>query len=405
MQRPASLPSLRTELLAYVALLALTALVFAVASVVLLYDAVDPATGVLYISLLIAADVAVVVGFGAFKLQRLIVRPLREAAAAAEAIAAGDLRRRVGAQATRELHQLESSVNRMTERLLEEQAQLVRAEKLISVGRLAAGVAHEIGNPLAALNGYAHLLRRGAAADASRLEAVAGVERETARIDRIVRGLLDYARPRRPSPTPVDVNGSLRRVADLLNAQGFLRRVSLRLELANEAPQVHGEPHELEQVFVNLLLNAADAVGDTGVVAIRTTCMPRELLVAGVARRAGDPPGTVMHHPTTPRVRQWLEGEQRPDWILKIVVADSGPGVPEDDAERIFDPFFTTKEPGRGTGLGLAIVARVVENFGGIVWVQRAREGGAAFHILLPVAGSPHRQEREPAPSLAAAHA
>jgi two-component system, NtrC family, sensor kinase len=385
MTRPVSRPSLRTELLVNFAILALAALVFAVATVVLIYDRVEPARGVIHISVLVAVDVMVVVAFGAFQIHRLIVRPLRETAAAAEAIAGGDLRRRIESQASLELNQLADSVNRMTERLLEEQAQLVRAEKLASVGRLAAGIAHEIGNPLGALNGYTHILRGHVAANPMALDAVTGFERETARIDRIVRGLLDYARPRRATPVPIDINESVRHVVDLLSAQGVLRRVSLRLELSNEGPRVHGERHDLEQLFVNLLLNAAHAVEGTGTVAIRTTCMSRATLQDGMVR-AGDSPGASVPHPPSPRVRRWLESEHRPDEVVKIVVADSGPGVPPEDSERIFDPFFTTREPGRGTGLGLAIVLRIVENFQGIVWVQSAREGGAAFHLLLPLA-------------------
>ncbi len=379
------LPSLRTELLATFAVLALAALVFAVASVVLLYDAADPARGALYICLLIAADVLVVIAFGAYRLRHLVLQPLSAAAATAEQVADGDLHVRLADQPSRELQQLAVSVNRMTERLLHEQAQLVRAEKLASVGRLAAGIAHEIGNPLGALNGYAHLLK-AAAQEASAREAVSGVERETARIDRIVRGLLDYARPRRPIPTPIDINDTLRRVVDLLSAQGHLRRVSLVMELANEGPFVHGEQHEMEQVFVNLLLNAADAVEHNGTIAIRTACMPSEMLEAGAPRRSGDSRFTLVPHPPTPRVQHWLGSERRSSWVVKVVVADSGPGVAAEHAERIFDPFFTTKEPGKGTGLGLAIVARVVENLDGIVWVDRAREGGAAFHLLFPLA-------------------
>jgi signal transduction histidine kinase len=383
--RSTPLPSLRTELLATFAILALAALMFAVASVVLLYDAADPTRGALYICLLIAADVLVVVAFGAYKLRHLVLQPLSAAAGTAEEIADGDLHVRLPGQRSRELEQLAVSVNRMTERLLHEQAQLVRAEKLASVGRLAAGIAHEIGNPLGALNGYAHLLQKSAR-DPSAREAVSGVERETARIDRIVRGLLDYARPRRPIPTPIDINDTLRRVVDLLSAQGLLRRVSLVMELANEGPFVHGEQHEMEQVFVNLLLNAADAVNQTGTIAIRTTCMPSEMLESGASRRSSDSRFTLVPHPPAPRVQHWLGSERRSSWVVKVIVADSGPGVAAEHAERIFDPFFTTKEPGKGTGLGLAIVARVVENLDGIVWVDRAREGGAAFHLLFPLA-------------------
>ena len=404
MPRSASLPSLRTELLVNFAILAVSALVFAVASVVLLYDSFDPARAILYISLLIAADVAVVVVFGAFQLRRLVVQPLRRTAAAAEAIAAGDLARRVEGHASLELAQLATSVNRMTERLLHEQAQLVRAEKLASVGRLAAGIAHEIGNPLGAISGYAHLLRVGAGGDARALDAVAGLERETARIDRIVRGLLDYARPRRQSPAPIDVNETLRHVVSLVSEQGHLRKVALVMTLSTEAPVVGGDRHELEQVFVNLLLNAADAAGDVGVIAVSTTVMPRARIEAGFERRANDAVARGEPHHPSPRVSAWLSRERFAETFVKIIVADSGVGVPEADAERIFDPFFTTKEPGKGTGLGLAIVARTVDNLGGIVWVERAREGGAALHLFLPLVASrsPHRANADlPQPALA----
>ncbi|MBA3671273.1 MAG: HAMP domain-containing protein [Gemmatimonadaceae bacterium] len=386
MPRPGRRPSLRTELLVNFAILAVAALVFAVASVVMLFNTGDPSRGVLYVSLLIIGDVVVVVAFGAVQLHRLVVAPLRETAATAEAIAGGDLTRRMSPHHSLELDQLAASVNRMTERLLQEQAQLVRVEKLASVGRLAAGIAHEIGNPLAALNGYAHLLRAGAAGKPAALDAVQGVERETARIDRIVRGLLDYARPRPSSPTPIDVNEVIRRVVDLLNAQGIMRRVSLGLQLSGEMPSVFGERHDLEQLFVNLLLNASDAVDGTGSVAIRTMRLARAELEEVSTRRADDPPSRAVVHLRSPRVREWLDGHQRHDEIVKIVIADSGPGVPPENLERIFDPFFTTKEPGKGTGLGLAIVSRVVENFQGIVWVEAAREGGAAFHLILPLA-------------------
>ena len=389
MRRTGSLPSLRTELLVNFALLAVSALVFAVASVVLLYDTLDPARAILYISLLIAADVAVVVAYGAVQLDRLIVQPLRRTAAAAEAIAAGDLGRRVEAHATRELGQLATSVNRMTERLLHEQAQLVRAEKLASVGRLAAGIAHEIGNPLGAISGYTHLLRVNAAGNAPALEALGGLERETTRIDRIVRGLLDYARPRRRSPTPTDVNEALRHVVGLVDEQGHLRRVALVMTLSTQAPVVHGDRHELEQVFVNLLLNAADAAGENGVVAVSSTIMTRATIEQGFERRASDAVARGAPHPPSPRVSAWLARERSADTFVKIIVADSGVGVPDADVERIFDPFFTTKEPGKGTGLGLAIVARTVDNFGGIVWVERAREGGAALHLFLPLVSTP----------------
>jgi signal transduction histidine kinase len=157
------------------------------------------------------------------------------------------------------------------------------------------------------------------------------------------------------------------------------------MTLSLETPVVGGDRHELEQVFVNLLLNAADAAGDTGVIAVSTTVMSRSNIEAGFERRASDAVGRGAPHQPSPRVSAWLGRERFADSFVKIIVADSGAGVPEADADRIFDPFFTTKEPGKGTGLGLAIVARTVDNLGGIVWVERAREGGAALHLFLPL--------------------
>ena len=114
--------------------------------------------------------------------------------------------------------------------------------------------------------------------------------------------------------------------------------------------------------------------------------------------RASAAPGATTPHLPSPRVRLYLASENRPDDVVKIIVADSGPGVPPEDSERIFDPFYTTREPGKGTGLGLAIVLRIVENFQGIVWVQPAREGGAAFHLLFPLA--PETPGAPPVPGL-----
>lgn len=367
-------------------LLTLTALAFAIASVALLYDVADPLRGVLAISVCIAIDAAFVLAVGVGVLERLVVRPLRDTVAAAERIAAGDVGVQVEMRGARELRALASSVNQMADRLRTEQVQLARAEKLASVGRLAAGVAHEIGTPLGVLGRHVGVLRALTAGEAVATEAVSGAEHEMARIDRIVGGLLEYSRPRRPMPTPIDVNDTLRRVVDLLGTQGHLRRVSLIMELANEGPFVYGETHELEQVLVSLLLNAADAVAHTGVVAIRTTCMPADMLEEGAMRRSSDPVLTLQPHLPEPHVRRWLGRGMRPSWCVKIVVADSGPGMSDEEAEHLFDPFRPATKGGRGGGVGLAVVSRAVESLEGMIWVQRAREGGAAFHLLFPLA-------------------
>ena len=392
---PSTLPrvlSLRTELLLNIALIAATALLLAVASVILLYGVFDAKHGALYISLLVAADVCVLVGYVAYQVERIILRPLRHAMAAAEAIAAGDLARRLPQGDTHEMANLAVSVNRMTDHLIEDRAHLVRAEKMASVGRLAAGVAHEIGNPLGAINGYTHVLRKSSTDSKNVQDALAGLERESARIDRIVRGLLDYARPKPSTQGAVDLNDTARMIVELLTTQGVLKHIDLQLSHASEATLVAGDRNDLEQTFVNLLLNAVDAMDGRGSLSFIIRRTTRAEMKAG-GRRSQSGLGTI-HHPPNARTLRWLESGESEE-IAMLAITDSGPGIPAEDVERIFEPFYTTKAPGKGTGLGLAIVARAIENFGGTIWVSAAREGGAAFRILLPVAPAQGRSSSQ----------
>ena len=383
LQRPR--PSLRTELLLHFGLLAVVALAIAVVSMTLFYQAAEYNRQAFLLVTLIAADVAVFVVFGAYQLNRLFLLPLAETIPAIEAIAAGDLARRVPIGASEEFANLATSVNRMTDRLLDERTHLVRAEKLAGIGRLAAGIAHEVGNPLGAIHGYVHMIRRAAADNPSVLESAAALEAESARIDRIIRSLLDYSRPRRATPSPVDVNDTILSVVQLLTDQGVFRQIDLQLSLDPDDLATIGERHELEQVFVNLFVNAADAMNGSGLIAVRTRRATVAELAAGAERRVSDPLSFRVDREPSPRLRGWLSAESLPDEVIQVVVADGGTGVPPGEEERIFDPFYTTKAPGKGTGLGLAVVARVVENAGGVIWVRGSREGGAAFIMLLPV--------------------
>ena len=393
---PAPLPSLRNELLFTAAVLAAAALLIAVSSAGLFYVFLDEDRATASLVLLIVADVGVFVLFGAHQLRRLVLRPITDTVAAAEAIAAGDLARRVPHGATVEFAALSDSVNRMTDRLIAEQAKVARAEKLASVGRLAAGIAHEIGNPLGAVNGYAHILRSRLDGTAQAREALDGLERESGRIDRIIRGLLDYAKPRKVTPTPIDVNRCIRSVVDMLRLQGAFADAEVALDLDDAGPHVIAERHELEQVCVNLLLNAVDAMAGTGAITIVTRRQRLAELLVESQRRAVDSPDVRVPRAPSARVRAWLDAT-RAEEVVKVIVADAGPGVPPEHQERIFDPFFTTKEPGRGTGLGLAIVARIVDHLSGVVWVQRSREGGAAFVMLFPLAHAVPRASELPA--------
>jgi signal transduction histidine kinase len=379
--------SLRWELLLSLAILGATALLIAVFTVVLLDTVAASRFGMVALVVMIVADVLVVVMFSAHKIKALVLDPLDALVETTEAIAAGDLSRRAGTTSSMEFARLARSVNRMTVRLLEEQARHAHLEKMASVGRLAAGVAHEVGNPLGAIAGYAYLLRRGLADTAGDnvAEALAGIERESARIDRIMRGMLEYARPRRRTAVLTDINASIQRAVETLVAQGTMEGIDLQLDLASGLPRLAGDTYEIDQVVVNILLNAADALGAAGRISIVTRRDPFESMPAAGDRRATDPAGITIARPPSARVRAWLNSVGEPAEVITIVIADSGPGVPPDDAERIFDPFFTTKPPGQGTGLGLSIVARVVEGLGGTVWVRPAREGGAAFMMMFPV--------------------
>jgi two-component system NtrC family sensor kinase len=376
---PGPNPSLRTELLLNLAVLAAGALVLAVLSAVLAPLLGHGLLGFALLTVLIAADVGIFLGFGRFLISRLVTTPMEALVEATQAVASGELSRRAPPGGTREFDRLAESVNQMTERLLDAQGALVRAEKLASVGRLAAGVAHEVGNPLAAVANYVELLRRRGVEP----EIVAAIEREAGRIDVIVRSLLDYARPRDAKRERVDLAAVASRAVDLLRSQGVLRPVSVEVAPASGLPPVLGDAAALEQVFVNLLLNAVDAAGEGGRIAV----------VAGVTRlgepeaerRGSDRPEGA---PTVPRLirrsSRHLEGTADGNLAVQVVVADSGGGVPAELRDRIFDPFFTTKPPGKGTGLGLAIVQRIVQDHGGRVDVSAAREGGAAFAVTLP---------------------
>jgi signal transduction histidine kinase len=315
----------------------------------------------------------------------LIELPLAQCVEAAEAIAAGDNSRRVPVGQTYEFAQLATSINRMTEQMLAATQSRMRIEKLATMGRIAAGISHEIGNPVSAIANYAHVLRMRTTDVPGTTEPIDALEREIARIDRIMRGLLDYARPRRLTPKPIVVDEVIEEVVRLLDDQGIVRR--FRITRGLEAPDgvVFAERHDLDQVFVNLLLNAVDAMDREGDVVISSRINHAESFADSIDKRRTDPMPLRLTHRPSKRALAWLARPESPERFLQIVMADSGTGVAPEDEERIFEPFFSTKQPGKGTGLGLAIVASTIENMGGTIWVQRAREGGAAFVILLPL--------------------
>jgi len=242
------------------------------------------------------------------------------------------------------LHDKVRELERVNREIASAREELSRAERLAAVGRLAAGVAHEVGNPLGAITGYVALARARAEAGAPSADVIdflARIAGETERIDSIVRELLDFARPQPPALHPVPLGAALETALRLAQLQERFRSVRARVELPDALPPVLADVRRLAQVFLNLFLNAADAMRGQG-----------EIRVS--ARRDG----------------AWVE----------VVVADGGPGIAPEDLPRIFEPFFTTKAPGLGSGLGLSVCHGILESFGGTI-AGESSEAGASFRL------------------------
>ena len=236
------------------------------------------------------------------------------------------------------------------------QQQIVRAERLATLGELAAGVVHELNNPLTSITVYAEYLVRkleSQGAEAPDLEKLRRIGASAQRILRFSRDLVQYARPSGRDLEPVDLAGVVRQSVSICEHLVDRGGIDLNIEVDPELPVIRAVTGQLEQVLINLITNAVHAVESTGHLA---------------------PGGRVV-------VRAQIEG---PSTVL-LEVADSGPGVADDDRDRIFEPFFTTKPDGKGTGLGLPIVRGIIEQHGGEIAVQRTDLGGAAFRVILPV--------------------
>ncbi len=270
---------------------------------------------------------------------RSVARPVAQLSLGAARWAAGDLDARVAIDTQDEFGALARQYNAMTRALKDHQARLVQSEKLAGIGRLAAGVAHEINNPLAVILGYVKLLRRKATGE---LAADLGiVEDEALRAQEIVEGLLDLSRPLPTSPEPVDLAGLCREAVARLGETGRLAGAHARVEGQAE---VEGHPQKLRQVVLNLVKNAAEAAGEGGRVEVRLS-MPE----GGGA---------------------------------EVTVSDSGPGLSAEARDKLFEPFYTTKPT--GTGLGLAVSLGIVQAHGGSLTAESPPGEGARFVIRLP---------------------
>jgi two-component system NtrC family sensor kinase len=319
--------------------------------------------------------------FAYFALTRLIVQPLDALVRAANRVASGSRFLAVPRAGASELADLAFSLQTMTERRLREedalrakvqeltlttarlteaQRQLVRSEQMASVGRLSAGLAHEIGNPLAALLGMEDILIDGGLSPEEQRDFLLRMKRETERINGVIHDLLDFARPEggatslRVPIQPADVASVAEDVFALVRPQKPFKALRIALDRAASPIHVALSAQRLTQVLLNVILNAGAAI-------------------ASRSRGAGD------DDMVTVRVRS---GEGR----ARIEVEDTGPGVPVSMRERVFEPFVTTKDVGEGTGLGLAVCRGVVEAAGGTIVIDGSYTAGARIVIELPLA-------------------
>jgi signal transduction histidine kinase len=324
--------------------------------------------GVFALALLVFAYIA---------LTRAIVRPIEQLALAADRVASGSRSFGMPATGAREIAELGSSVRSMASRLIDDEkalrakvdelitttrhlgetrTQLEGSERMASVGRLAAGVAHEIGNPIAAIMGMHDIIEDAETPDDTRADFLKRMRKETERIHVVVRDLLDYARPEngppsaRPSPATADVSEIVDDAVALVRSQKEWKGIELNVDL-EAGLSVSVSPQRLTQVLLNLLLNAGAAIADKPYDAERIVSV---------------------------RARQSAEGR------VRIEVDDNGPGVEPSMRDRIFDPFVTTKDVGSGTGLGLAVCRGIVEGASGRIFVDPAYTQGARFVLDLP---------------------
>lgn len=233
--------------------------------------------------------------------------------------------------------------------LLKTQKELIASEKLASLGRLSAGVAHEIGNPLSAISGYIDILKKTSDRE-NRQEYFEKISAEIERISIIIKTLLDYSKPREYRIEYNDINEIINDSIRILKDQGIMKNIRINTDLYYGELKIRSDRYQMLQVFVNIFLNSRDFLNQDGVISVSS----------------------------------YLNSEGN----IQVDIKDNGPGIPEEDIEKIFDPFYTTKAPGKGVGLGLSICQRVVEQFNGSIFAKKGKEDGSEFSIIFSKNGN-----------------
>lgn len=302
-----------------------------------------------------------------------IINPLQKMVEATKKIAKGDLSHQVNVHSKDEIGELADSFNQMTtdlkaanekliewgktlEKKVEErtkeltkmQAHLLQSEKLASLGKLAAGIAHEINNPLGGILIYSHLLLEETNKNSPYYENLRKIVKETTRCKDIVKGLLEFARPKEPETIITDINEIVNRSLSIVERQALFQNIKIKKLYSSELPKIVADSAQLQQVFTNIILNAAEAMEGNGILTLSTSLD--------------------------------ANGQH-----INIQFTDTGHGIKEEDKRRLFEPFFTTKEVGKGTGLGLAISYSIIRKQQGTIDVTSQVEKGTTFTVKLPI--------------------
>jgi signal transduction histidine kinase len=296
-----------------------------------------------------------------------IGRPISRLAAKARRVGTGDLTGPLVLRQRDELGELAAEINLMCDRLADEQKarevateQLRHADRLTTVGKLASGLAHELGTPLNVVAGRAKLIRDNEVEGQDAVESARIVGEQAARMTALIRQLLDFARPRPLSKAPVNVAHMAARACELVATIAKKANVILTPPFPDDKMRVEADEGALHQVLTNLVVNAIQAMPDGGTVEILTR----------LVEQAAPP----------------YVGHQAPQW-LAIEVRDTGIGMDDETRARIFEPFFTTKQVGEGTGLGLSVTWGIVREHGGWIDVTSAPGKGSTFTVYLPTGG------------------
>lgn len=322
--------------------------------------------------LFVIAGIILTVLVGIF-FARSIEKPIKELTLGTEAVAKGDLHRHVAIDSADEIGKLATAFNQMTKDLRDSQERLVLSEKLASLGTMAAGMAHEIKNPLVSLRTFTQLLQQKWEDPEFREKFSSIIPHEIERINRIAESLLKFGKPMKPELSKVEVNALLEEVLMLFESETKKNNIRVTKKLA-ELPEITGDAGQLQQAFVNIVKNAIEAMHEKGGELIVKTDVG-EVVRLGKILREGKKRGEEM---------VWGEEEvmDKPIPVVFIEVSDSGEGILQENLKSLFDPFFTTKMT--GTGMGLPITLRIIEEHKGSVKIRSQEGKGTTFIITLP---------------------